>query len=66
MLASLIAFGLVYFMLGSLFVFLLNHKIQAGPSLVATPDTDAPGSFVTVASERKDPTANSASDETVS
>ncbi|MBX3359761.1 MAG: cytochrome ubiquinol oxidase subunit I [Phycisphaeraceae bacterium] len=62
-LASLIAFGLVYFMLGSLFVFLLNHKIQAGPSPIAAPGVDEARSLVEAAADRKDPLSRSASDE---
>jgi cytochrome d ubiquinol oxidase subunit I len=30
--ASIVLFGLVYVMLGALFVYLLNEKIQAGPA----------------------------------
>ncbi len=41
-LASLIMFGLIYLLLGALFVFLLNSKIKHGPEDAPTDTEDAP------------------------
>ena len=51
-LRSIIMFGLIYILLGAVWVFVLNHKIQIGPTPVAmTPST--PGGEGLLAMERR-------------
>lgn len=53
-LASIIFFGLVYSLLFVLWLFLLNHKIQAGPEPVAEPAATATTGLVDAATNRPD------------
>lgn len=46
---SIIAFSLIYLMLGAVWIYVLNHKIHQGPEPVEPPDTE-PGRFMDAAS----------------
>jgi cytochrome d ubiquinol oxidase subunit I len=45
-LGSIIMFGMIYLLLGAIWLIVLNHKIQHGPEPVAIPTTSTPGGFI--------------------
>jgi len=50
---SLVMFGLIYLMLGAVWIFLLNEKIQRGPKPLEVPASEGhPGGFFESAQQR--------------
>jgi cytochrome d ubiquinol oxidase subunit I len=53
-LGSIIMFSLIYIVLGVLWVFILNHKIHAGPQPIKIVEGTTPGGFLASVAERID------------
>ena len=51
-LSSIIMFGLIYLLLGAVWLFVLNHKIQVGPAPAASAARPAREGLLEVAAER--------------